>query len=142
MFFDQYKELYQKYRVVGAKITVNYRGISFSACPLFGMTISTDDVLQTNDPESLPENPGSTWVNANRKTVVEKITRKVGIGKYLKQMKSDNTQASVTANPTTLLYAHCWAHDVGNLTTNRTIKCMATVEYSVIFWDLESVTGS
>lgn len=137
--YDQYESLYNKYCVIGWKVTFEVVSLDNSSPLLVGFTPSTDINAPGSYNQAL-ELPGTVWrtvtpdvdkVAFGTRGTVKKWLMPRG-GKLLTELELN---ASVAASPARLLYGHFWTQPVDQATDTAAVRFVYVLEQIVVFYD-------
>lgn len=146
MYFDQYSAIYNRYRVMGAKIEINAINASGSSATYFVLQSGTDTIISANITELLEQSrakiskvlPISQRVPIKIKSYVS--TRKAcGLNK--KQIFDEDFSALTTSSPNQIWYFNMLATSINN-TSPLDFYFMATITYYVQFFDRKTQAQS
>lgn len=155
MLFDQWSQIYNRYTVFGAKITVRYTPDSTTNAipPYVGVILSneTDPLSTFTSTHNILESKliGKNWIvpGATRQLqnpFQNKVAHNFSTRKWF-GVKDPNDGASLsaitTADPAKLAYFNVWAaSNHGN--DPGSIPLLVTIDYIVLFRDPETIDGS
>lgn len=143
MFFDQLSAVYNRYRVLGAKLTVTFlpnalnQDETSSGGPwIVGVTGSSNANFTSNTYSGIVEDSnaksgmiGDRQGGPNKLTLTQTYSPSRDLGFTA---DDDTISAVVTANPAQQYYAHCWM--TSNLGANNSVKIMVKIEFRAEFF--------
>lgn len=138
MYFDNYAQIYQSYRVLGSRLTTKISGASLATTQgpwAFGINGSVQSgALSTSTRNRMEQNDGvSTLYNGQQgvDTLSFAYSPEIKLGR---PAGDDTVGAFVSANPSQSYYAHVWFADLNGTTSNAIMS--TTIEFTVEFYGL------
>lgn len=146
LYFDQYAAIYERYRVMGAKITIDIINASGASAAYFVLNANTDFSITTNT-ATLLEQTKSTISKvipiAQRIPIRIKMyqsTRKV-LGLNKTQIFDQDYGATVSTNPVQAWYFN-WLGSSVDATSALNLFFMVRITYYAQFYDRRQMTQS
>lgn len=137
-FFEQYMELYRKYVVLGAKVTLQALNTSTIEQTRIGMTIqdgsntqSTGDAYIEN--ERLQKN-AILGVEGGKSS--KTLTLNFSTKKWFRHdsvIDERDMEGTLTADPVTKAYIHVWTDNPWGLSVSNGVRYIITIDYLVMF---------
>lgn len=142
MWFDNYAAIYQNYRVLGSRITVEWMPQLYNDDTTgpwnIGIIGSPTSSSQGSDPETRSElNDSVADVMTSRdgvRTLSFAFSPEIHLGR---PAGDDTVGALVTTLPTQQYFAHVWMEDIKGSATASLLYHKATIEYTVEFFALQ-----
>lgn len=138
-YFDQFQAIYQRYNVVGSKLTArfalpNNTGITGDGPYQIGCTGSQSTGIPTTDPATLCTQPNTTF------DLLTGDTTKVLTTTFSMNFLNENgaSDSATSANPALQWYGGVWASPLG-ASIAGSVNVIVTIEYIVDFFILKSV---
>lgn len=137
--FDQYTSLYNRYCVVNYAVKLEFVTTDNTHPIVVGHTPSTSSTALASF-SHYKESPGTTSMVLTPDIDKGRLFTRGKIKPFLlprggKYLTDDDVNALVTADPSKILYGHVWAQPMDTTSDPATVRIIATIYQTVVFYD-------
>lgn len=138
---DQWAALYQKYKVIGSKITLRAHPVTITGSAMIGIHLSNSTTPPATDHDHYRELPHTNMRMLSPDIDLCKLSMGFSPKKYpfhIKNVKDaddlEGTFSTTPGDPTDLAYWHVFVQD-SNKTDNVTFEIQMVIDYIVLLYD-------
>jgi len=146
LYFDTYSQVYTKYKVYGASITLHV-GNDQSRTVGLAIVPTTNPLSVGASAYEILDQPRAQWklipaVNINSKSMRARYSTTEILGLNPKQIEDEDYSAAVTTSPGSLWYINLFAFNVDAAQLDIALNVVVKIDYDVRFYDRVNTSAS